>query len=189
MKRYCIIYADPPWALQSMSGTSWKKGGEPLTKKYPLMSTNDIKELPVRDIASDSSVIFLWVTLSKLEDGLRVLEEWGFNYHAILTWDKGGGFCLHGFYRKTEHLLVGYKGRFLLNNKRGKYMPTLIQSKRTGHSRKPAIFRDLIVELVGDVSRIELFARERVPGWDAWGNEVESDVDLSVPKEHHADEK
>jgi len=54
----------------------------------------------------------------------------------------------------------------------------IIQSPIGRHSEKPMETKDRIVQLMGDLPRIELFARQKVEGWDCWGNEVESDIEL-----------
>lgn len=176
MKKYQIIYADPPWRLQSMSDTSWKKDGAPLEGKYPTMSVDEIQSLPVVELADENCGLFLWSTQSTLQDALYTMKLWGFKYHITITWAKGSGFCLHGFNRNTELLLYGYKGKMNLNTK-GKYIPTLIVEKKTKHSVKPITVYELL-ENNSPTPRIELFARKKREGWDVWGNEVESDIEL-----------
>ena len=141
------------------------------------MSLQDIKDLPVNDLSEDNSVCFLWTIQKYLEESFSVMRSWGFKPLLTTTWDKQNGLCLFGFHWRTEFLLFGYKGKIPMYPKR-KAFPTLVQAKTDKHSKKPQIFRDLI-SVFGD-TKIELFAREKTEGWDVWGNEVESDIELET---------
>lgn len=165
-KKYQVIYVDPPWQVKKI-----KRAVRPnqTHMDYPMMSLNDIKALPIQDISEARSVCFLWTTHAYLPHTFDVLKEWGFKYQRTITWDKHNGMCLFGFHHRTEFLLFGYKGKIDMYPRR-KAFPTLIEGKSARHSAKPLEARDWIAPF-GD-RRIELFARERVEGWDAWGNEV-----------------
>ena len=180
--KYRTIYADPPWRLQSMSAGSWKADSS-LESKYPTMTTEEIKALPVNDLADESCSLFLWCTHSTLIDALDVLRAWGFKYHVAITWDKMGGFSLWGFHRRTEMLLYAYRGKINVNQK-GKYIPTLISELKTRHSSKPIAMYE-ILESNTPPPRLEMFARIRRPGWDTWGNEIANDIEITqvTPKE------
>ena len=168
-KKYKTIYADPPW--KESGGGKIKRGAD---RHYPLMSTKDIKALPVSELAEDNCHLYLWVTNNFLQDGLDVMKEWGFRYVTMITWYKDGNAGLGQYYRgKTEHCLFGVKGRLpykLVNGKRQQGLTGFI-AKRGRHSEKPQEMRDMI-EKVSYEPRIELFARETFNGWDCWGNEV-----------------
>lgn len=170
--RYHVIYADPPWRYKNeRTGGSMKSGA---ASKYPVLSVDEIASLPVGELAERNSVLFLWATVPMLPEGLRVMETWGFKYKTMITWQKlswGMGFWFRG---ATEHLLVGIRGRvraFRLQE------PNIIAAKPLAHSEKPEEFRKLVERATDRVfhapRRIELFARKRVPGWDAWGNEID----------------
>ena len=171
-KKYEIIYADPPWNEQG--GGKIKRGAN---RHYPLMKTKAICELPVADITSDSAHLYLWVTNNFLEDGLQVVESWGFRYITMITWVKDK-FGLGQYFRgQTEHVLFAVKG--MLPYKIGKsgkrcQHPTVFHAPRAKHSQKPEDMRKIIEHVSGDEDRrmIELFARASVDGWDAWGNQV-----------------
>ena len=165
-KKYQIIYADPPWDVKKI-----KRNVRPnqVEMDYPTMSLDEIKSLPVCEISEDNSVLFLWTTHAYLPKSFEVVDSWGFKYQRTVTWDKGNGMCLFGFHHRTEFLLFGYKGKIEMYPSR-KAFPTMVQAKSDKHSKKPQIFRDLIVPF-GE-TRIELFARTQTPGWDVWGNEV-----------------
>lgn len=175
MKKYKTIYADPPWKLKSMSKVAYKCDN-PLEDKYPTMSIDQLKDIPVETISDDNCGLFMWCTHSTLPDALDLMKDWGFKYHCLITWDKMGGFSLWGFHRRTELLLYGYKGRINVNQK-GKYIPTIISEKKTKHSQKPVAMYELLASNT-PTPRIELFARRKLDGWDVWGNELESDVEF-----------
>lgn len=171
--KYRTIYVDPPWKLQSIFDTAWKKGRSQLEAKYPLMTAQEIKALPVQDIAADDCSLFLWCTHSTLQQALDLITHWGFKYHVTITWDKGAGFSLWGFTRRTELLLYAYRGKINVNQK-GSYIPTVFYEKRRRHSQKPDIAYEYL-ESNSPSPRLEMFARTKRNGWYVWGNEVESD--------------
>ena len=143
------------------------------------MKTKDLCELNVRSITDQNgAVLFMWVTPPLLSDGLQVMEAWGFKYVTVgFTWIKtnrknGKPFFGLGFWTRSnaELCLIGVtKGH---PKRVDKTVAQLIISPLQEHSRKPDEARDRIVKLMGDLPRIELFARQRYDGWDAWGNEV-----------------
>lgn len=180
MKKYQIIYADPPWRYKVWS----KKGkGYTVENHYPTMSIEEICKLPVDKIADDNCILFLWVTFPCLLEGLKAMREWGFKYKTCgFTWVKrnkksDSWFLGLGYWTRAnaELCLIGTKGRI---NRVSKSVSQLIDTHIEEHSKKPEVVRDRIIELVGDLPRIELFARQKTKGWDIWGNEVECDIDL-----------
>jgi len=193
MKKYQIIYADPPWKYGSkeLYGdkiNGYKNGQRKrfanIERKYKTMKVEDICNLPVIDIIDNDCACFLWVTDSHLKQGIKVLESWGFKYKTIaFVWLKKyhTGTRVYNFapwtLKSTEICLFGTRGTM------GKYkkcnnVKQLVEAERTKHSKKPDEVRNRIEKLFGDLPRIELFAREKTKGWDVWGNEVESDIKL-----------
>jgi len=177
MKKYKIIYADPPWKYKE----NWGNGSN--EHSYPTMNFEDICTLPIHEITDTDCHLYLWVTNPFLEEGLKLIKEWGFKYKTTITWVKtykdgtpemGMGYYFRGC---TEHVLFATKGKMKILNKTTKNM--FVEQNPRQHSKKPDSFRDLIVRCSGDVSRIELFARDKTEGWDVWGNELESDIELS----------
>ena len=179
-KKYDIIYADPPWTHRLSGSTTNSRG---LAKShYQLMSVEDICALPVRDIAADTSILFLWATFPTISDAIKVMESWGFIYKtAAFVWVKKNrksdtNFWGMGAYTRAnaEVCLLGVskgtraKQQVIANN-----VHQIVEAPIGAHSAKPSEVRDRIASLLGDVPRIELFARDRVAGWDAWGNEIE----------------
>ena len=185
MKKYQIILSDPPWNYrdQGCQGT--------MANHYPGMKIEDICNLPVGNIADKNCVLFLWATYPMLKEALQVIEAWGFIYKTIaFQWVKLNPKSKTPFYGlgrwtrgNTEPCLLATKGK---PKRVSKGVFQLIQEPRGKHSKKPNIVRNRIIELMGDLPRIELFARKpqslfedkSFKGWNVFGNEVESDIDL-----------
>jgi len=185
-KKYNIIYADPPWSYRDKRDKHPRLCGG-ASAHYNTMTVEEIKNLPVNKLADDNCMLFIWVTFPNLQEGLDVIKAWGFTYKTLgFSWIKtnkknGKPFFGIGYYTKSncEVCLIGVKGKpIVVSNK----VSSVIIAPREEHSKKPDIVRDKIVELCGDLPRIELFARQKAEGWDVWGNEVESDINLSVDK-------
>lgn len=177
---YQVVLADPPWAY-------WGDPDKPQAagKHYPMMSTEEICALPVREHMAKRAVLCLWATGPKLPEAVEVMRAWGLHYRGVAyVWVKtrGDGTVISG--QGTRPTLVKPTTEFVLAGttvRTGRPLPLLTEAQgqvvlapRPGgrHSAKPPEVRRRIVELLGDVPRVELFARERVDGWDAWGNEV-----------------
>jgi N6-adenosine-specific RNA methylase IME4 len=173
-KKYNIIYADPAWSFKTYSDKG--KGRSP-DKHYSVMSLQDIKNLPIQDIADDDCILFLWVTFPLLKDGFEVIDAWGFKYKTVaFNWvkknkKKDSWFWGLGYWTRAnaELCLLATKGNI---KRQSASVHQVIDTPIERHSKKPDIVRDKIVELMGDLPRIELFARETADGWDSWGNEV-----------------
>jgi len=173
-KKYQIIYADPPWEYKE-SGS----GNRVVDSHYSTMGIEEIKSLPMRGICDKTSILFLWVTFPRLEQGLDVITSWGFQYYGLgFDWVKtsknGNPSWGMGYYTRqnTEVCLIGVKPKPHRLKPLVRNVLSVIHSERREHSRKPDIIKDHIVSICGDLSRIELFAREKTEGWDVWGNEV-----------------
>lgn len=175
MKKYKVIYADPPWN-QGMTGKYNRREKRKMGLDYPTMSIEEIKALPVGEIADVGCHLYLWTTNQFLREGFDVMSAWGFKYLAPVTWVKPSGIG-NWFIHRTQTLLFGYKDKCVFPKQR--YKPTvLITGLPKRHSQKPKEMRDLINQISG-APKIELFAREKTKGWDVWGNEVESDIILT----------
>lgn len=174
-KQYSIIYADPPWTYQTWSGKGKEK--KSAENHYECMSREAIQKLPVKELAADDCVLFLWVTFPCLEEGLELIKKWGFTYKTCgFTWVKRNRkrdsfFWGLGYWTRAnaELCLLATRG----NPKRvSRGVHQICDARIREHSRKPDEIRERIVQLCGDLPRIELFARQRVAGWDCWGNET-----------------
>ena len=171
-KKYQIIYADPPWTYKDRNNT-----GRGASKYYSVMTKKELCNLPVQSIADDDCLLFMWVTYPTIPDALSVIESWGFKYKTFaFVWVKknksgSGEFFGLGRYTRSnsEACIVARKGKNLVSSHS---VRQIITSPLDKHSKKPDETRDRIVELVGDIPRIELFARQKTDGWDVWGNEV-----------------
>jgi len=178
MKKYQIIYADPPWNYSVMGDVH---GGRGQNKQYETMRYTEICELPIQDIADDNCAIFLWATYPMLPEAMYLLRAWGFRYKTVaFTWVKLNRKALSPFFgmgqwtrTNAEIVLLGTKGK---PKRESKAVSQIIFGVIEEHSKKPDEVRGKIVELMGDIPRVELFARKRYGGWDAWGNEVKSDI-------------
>ena len=179
-KKYNVIYADPPWPYQG------KMMNSSVTDHYSVMSIEDLCRLPVQNITGETCVLFMWVTLPKLNEFMDVVTAWDFEYKTTaFVWVKTNKYndkYFMGLGRWTranpEICILATKGkisRIRADIRQLQVFPI------EGHSVKPKRFRKLIVNLMGDLPRIELFARppkdrlfedESYKGWDVWGNEV-----------------
>lgn len=194
MKKYNVIYADPPWDQKggrNLSGGYKKENGvqvfnpvSSISQKLPYktMTVDEIANINVKSITDKDAHLYLWVTNKYLLEANKIINAWGFRYSTCLTWSKkilGGG--MGGAFRVShETLLFCTKGN--LKTKRN-VVGTVFDVKRQYvngypcHSKKPDFFAELI-ESVSSGKRIELFARQERVGWDVWGNEVKTDIEL-----------
>lgn len=163
---YPVIYADPPWRYEHSQTISRE-----IENQYPTMSLEDICALPVADIASPDSLLYLWTTSPKLEESMQVIKAWGFTYRTCLVWvkDKIG----MGYYARQRHeiLLVAKRGEFPVPESSNRF-DSVIESPRTEHSTKPDVVYDMIEQMHPEFDKLELFARNTREGWAAWGNQA-----------------
>ena len=180
MKKYGIIYADPPWHYRVYS----KKGaGRSAESHYPTMTIEEIQALPVSELADKDCALFMWITFPLLKESLSVLSAWGFKFKTIaFVWIKQNRksdslFWGMGYWTRAnaEFCVLATKGK---PKRMAKNVHQVIISHIEEHSKKPDEARRRIVRLMGDLPRIELFARQKSAGWDVWGNEVESNIIL-----------
>ena len=175
--KYSIIYADPPWPYKNPQSGNPKRGGY----TYASMTIDEIKSLPVRDMSADDCALFLWATMPKLREAFDVIDAWGFKYvTCAFTWVKqnpsgegiysGLGYWTNG---NAELCLFAKRGR---PKRIAKNVKQIVLAPRGKHSAKPPEVRDRIIQLLGDLPRIELFAREKAPGWDSIGLELGSRI-------------
>lgn len=176
-KKYQIIYADPPWGYKNKPSKNGTSRGF-ANNYYGLMSLDDLARMNVQRIANENSVLFMWATFPMIQDALATIKAWGFSYRTCaFVWvkknkNKDTNFWGCGYYTRSnaEICLLATKGKTLdrLSHK----VHQIIEAPVKNHSRKPDAVREKIIELFGDLPRIELFAREQYDGWDCWGNEV-----------------
>ena len=173
-KLYKTVLVDPPWDIQ-------QKGGRGADKKYPLMSLEEIRKMPISDLTEKNAHCWLWVTNNALRFGYEILETWGFAPKSILTWAKprlGLGQYLRN---STEHMILGVKGKAPVQFKG---QSTFLWAPAQSHSHKPEE-QYAIIERVSPGPYLELFARRPQHGWDVWGNQILSNIRIKgypVPK-------
>ncbi len=194
-QKYALIYCDPPgeYKVWSQKGT-----GRSAESHYDTQTTNFIADMKVRLIADKNCTLLMWATMPCLKDALRLGEEWGFTYKTVaFTWIKTNKNNLDpstgmGYYSRSnaELCLLFTKGKPLTRASKGVKSVVIteetIVTPRGKHSQKPNEVRKRIVELFGDIKRVELFARTRegmfgnmeYDGWDVFGNEVENSITI-----------
>lgn len=181
-QRFGCILADPPWAYKSKeppvrTETARAMGDRKLCwagAYYNTMEVEEIAALPVRQLADENAVLFLWATVPLMPEAFTVMKAWGWKYKTMLTWEKENG-CGMGYWFRgvTEHLLLGVRGDVKAFRSPVK---NLIRNKVGRHSAKPQQAHDIIESVTQGMNRVELFARLHRPGWTAWGNQVERDL-------------
>lgn len=185
-KKYTLILCDPPWQYRDKANDG-NRGAE---HKYPVMDLSDICRLPVHTLAADSCLLAMWWVPTMPTEALKVIDAWGFRLMTMkgFTWGKT-------YKHQTETIAMGMGHMTRANSEdclfavKGKLPPRASAAirqlqiyPRLEHSAKPPQFRDSLVELLGDVPRIELFARDAAPGWDHWGNEMPTRIQLKTPE-------
>ena len=184
-RKFNILYADPPWKYER------NKVQGAAERHYPTMSIEQLCALDVEKITDENCALFLWSTFPFLPEALRLIKAWGFTYKTTAfvwlkqnrknkDWFFGLGFWTRG---NAEICLLATKGK---PQRKSAKVSQLIIAPIDKHSKKPDIVREKIVELMGDLPRIELFARQTTPGWEVFGNEVKSSVTLSEKEENYA---
>jgi len=164
--KYNVIYADPPW--QYAFGFDIHGAAD---RHYSTLSITELCNLPIKDLAEDNAVLFLWTTSPKLFDSYEVIKAWGFDYKTSFVWDKVKHVMGHYNSVRHEFLLLCVRGSFPKQS--DTLHDSVIEIERSDeHSEKPEYFRQLIEDMYPISKRIELFARQRAEGWDAWGNEL-----------------
>lgn len=180
--RFNVIYADPPWRFKNWSMKELAERGEKWARRngrspYDVMDHEDLCGLPVQGIADRDCVLFLWATYPKLNEAIDLIKAWGFTYKTVaFTWVKqnpkgvgwkfGLGYWTRG---NAEICLLATRGK---PKRVSKNVAQLVIAPVGNHSAKPLEVRDRIVQLMGDLPRVELFARDEVPGWVCLGNEI-----------------
>ena len=178
MKKYKIIYADPPWAYRDKrkKGKNNSLAGG-AAHHYNTLKTEEIIAFPIKKISDDDCILFMWATFPNIKEAFKVIDGWGFVYKTLgFSWIKtnknNNKPCFGiGHYTRSncEVCLIATKGKIEVKSNK---ISSVIISQREQHSKKPAIVRDKIIELVGDLPRIELFARQKIDGWDYFGDDI-----------------
>lgn len=175
-KKFSTVLADPPWRFSNRTGKMAPEHRR--LSRYSTMSLQDIMDLPIAQLVKDPAHLYLWVPNALVQDGLHVMDRWGFEYKTNLIWykvRKDGGPDRRGvgfyFRNVTEMVLFGVRGSRARTLQPGRTQPNITISQKREHSRKPEELYD-IVEQCSRGPYLELFARHGRDGWTQWGNEV-----------------
>jgi len=181
---YGLIAADPPWLFKTHSDRGLGKSPQ---AHYRCMSIEDIKDLPVYDLAADDCWLMLWTSAPLLDRGFDVMRAWGFTYSSRFVWRKltkngrpamGPGYVVRSLH---EDILIGKRGK----PRAAKALPSIFEGERREHSRKPETFYALAERFAPNVRRLDLFSRQSRPGWDSWGDQS-TKFDGETKDEHAA---
>lgn len=175
--RFATVLADPPWQFQNRTGKMAPEHKR--LSRYPTLTLQEIKDIPVEAAVEDTAHLYLWVPNALLSEGLQVMDCWGFTYKTNIIWykvRKDGGPDRRGvgfyFRNVTEMILFGVRGKNARTLKQGRIQPNIIASQKREHSRKP----DEQYEIIESCSRgpfLEMFARGNRNGWYSWGNQAD----------------
>lgn len=172
MRRYRTIVADPPWP--SMHQRSTYHRGKP-ERHYPTMPVEAICAMDVASLAEDDAHLWVWGVNRTLDAAYEVARAWGFTPMSLLTWRKPGLGMGYYLRNNTEHCVLATRGKPMVPDERS--LGSCFEWPRGRHSAKPSEFFE-VVERISPGPYLELFARERRPNWDGWGNEIDSDLGL-----------
>lgn len=168
MSGYRTILIDPPWCNELSGRYNTSRNNRPLSLTYNTMSMDELRDLPVADLADTQSHLWLWTINQMMGEAYGLVNHWGFRYLQTITWVKPSGLG-NWFVSRTQHLIFAYRGKL---DMRVRYQPNIIHAGvPRRHSRKPEESYRLI-ELVSYEPRLELFARYTRPGWSTWGDQV-----------------
>lgn len=175
-RKFSTILADPPWQFQNRTGKMAPEHKR--LSRYPTLTLQEVKDLPVEAIADDRAHLYLWVPNALISEGLQVMDNWGFKYKSNIIWykiRKDGGPDRRGvgfyFRNVTEMILFGVRGKNIRTLKPGRTQENIISSRKREHSRKPDE-QYKIIESCSWGPYLELFGRGTRKGWVSWGNQA-----------------
>ncbi len=178
-RKFSTILADPPWQFQNRTGKVAPEHKR--LARYPTLSLEDIKDIPVESVLAERAHLYLWVPNALIYEGLEVMKSWGFKYKTNLIWykvRKDGGPDRRGvgfyFRNVTEMVLFGVRGKNIRTLKPGRTQENIIVQRKREHSRKPDE-QYKIIESCSWGPYLEMFARGKRSGWHCWGNQADDD--------------
>jgi N6-adenosine-specific RNA methylase IME4 len=175
--KYRTIVIDPPWRLSCCNENAFSHSKITKDLPYETMSDSEIMAFDVDQFADEQCDLFLWTTPAKIHTAFHVLEAWNFRYANFFAWNKLDGLNFNGVHNILEFVLYAYRGKNGLNYSRP--IDTYFAEKRVKHSQKPNKFYSLIAKVTSE-PRVDLFARRRHIGFDAWGNQVEPQIQVPL---------
>lgn len=164
-RTFPVIYADPPWRYEHCSTDNRQ-----IENHYPTMDLGEICCLPVSDLSTSDSILFMWATSPKLSESLEVIKSWGFEYRTCAVWDKKKIGMGYYFRQQHELLLIATKGSIPVPPPHAR-PSSVVSIDRSKHSEKPDEFYEIIEAMYPDLPKIELFSRNKREGWEVWGNQ------------------
>ena len=174
-EKYSIIYADPPWHYKGQLQHTGKGGGEKkdsggACRHYTTIKTRDLMLLPIQNITAVNCLLFMWATSPHLDQAIELGKAWGFDWATIaFVWNKQKP--NPGFYTMSENeICLVFKHGKIPTPRGARNIRQTINAPRSKHSKKPHEARERISQMFPQQKKIELFAREKVLGWDSWGN-------------------
>ena len=174
-KKYKTVVIDFPWPVEPISKSAGDlMGGTPLQEglPYKTMTLKQIREFPIEQFADKDCALWLWTTNGFIWDARDLIVQWGFKIGRLITWDKKRSINWLGFALRSEFVIFAYRGKYPIKVLKGKTIPTVLSVLRTGHSEKPSAFYSAILPFTPE-PRIDIFARKRHYGFDAWGDQVQ----------------
>lgn len=174
--KYKTIVIDPAWDLVLCTD---KLPHSTLTDSLPYKTMTDeqILNFDIEKFADDDCNLFLWTTKTKIHTAFHIIDQWGFKYDSTMVWNKGDGINYNGIHNIVEFIILAHRGKSLLNYR--KPLDMCFYAKRLRHSEKPAKFYAMLRERTQE-PRIDIFARKRHYGFDAYGDEVETKMDVPL---------
>jgi N6-adenosine-specific RNA methylase IME4 len=179
---YEIIYCDPPWDYKGQVQHTGRGGPTSGGAKnhYGTLTLSELKQLNIGEHCAPDCLLFLWSTSPHLDQAIDLMKSWGFQWATLgFAWDKQK--VNPGFYTmsQVELCLIGKRGK--IPQPRGaRNVRQFLSEKRGEHSTKPVEVRSRIEQMFPTQRKLELFAREKAPGWDVWGDEVQSDIEINM---------
>lgn len=188
-KKYSIILSDPPWQFRNKkTGGSMTSGA---ASKYLTTGIDGLKKIPVKDMTTDDAILFMWWVGAMPQEAIDLVHAWGFTIKNMngFVWNKltqtNKPHFGMGFYTRagSESVIIATKGKFKPVSRSIRAVfnaesQIQFEAKVMKHSKKPVQVRDLIVDLCGDLPRLEMFARESAPDWDVFGNEAPDSIEI-----------
>jgi N6-adenosine-specific RNA methylase IME4 len=177
--KYKTIVIDPPWKLATFNSKPFSHAFGPLegAPPYKMLSDKEIIDFPIEQFADAECDLFLWTVKSKIHLAFHIMEKWGFHYANFLVWNKLHRLNHNGVSATCEFILYGYKGRNGLDY--ANPMPSYFEERLKKHSQKPDVFYAEVAKITKE-PRVDLFARRRHYGFDAWGNQVETQMEMPI---------
>ena len=169
--KYHVIVIDPPWDLKVSKNTISNTRYKPKLP-YGTMTEKELLEFPLCDFAAEDCLLFLWTVYSKTRFAFDLVERWGFKFYAMLTWYKHDGVCRNGIYNSTEPCLIAYRGKLRASTNNKHPIRLFVDEAGRQHSRKPDKFYRMLAKSTLE-PRIDIFARRKHYGFDAWGDQVQ----------------